>query len=929
MHGLLRIFEGQPCPLPLVRVAIRASLLDVSAGVSLEQEYRNNSGETAECTYRFPVPGRASVCAFSVRKEDGRRILATVQEKEEARVTYDQAISQGKLASLLEQGSSDTFVTAVGNILPGETVVVELTYVTELTEGETNDSIRFHIPANVGVRWGDPPRSTSEAAPAAATGNTFVTINVSIESAAPVSKINCPSHAVSTDLGPDPSLPNAAELPFAQFARVSCKSGLALSRDFVLEITSAALDRPRCVVEHHPTEDSAAVSLTVVPRFQLPELKSQEYVFLVDRSGSMGDWGGDHGGGRISLARQALVVLLRSLPHKDTTFNIVSFGSSHEAQWSKGSRAYNQSTLDEATRLVDSMEANLGGTEIRAALDYVFQLRDSKRPTSVFVLTDGDAWDLDGVLDTVTSAVSASSPAAPLRVFSLGIGNSASTAMCDSLARVGHGIAQYVSDGESFTGKTARLLKAAKTPPILKARLDFDVDVEKIRQSNEDDFELVEPLEQDADRASTVEMVKTLSFYDELVDPLAVLDRKEGPVPAPVKLPPPPPIQLAPHKIKNLYPASRLHVYGIVSPAWLIGDKVTLRGELATGEQIALEVPIVTARLATASCPAPTAKASTVPPLLHAIAARKLIQDLEDGSNVLTPPGTEGDLAARTLKAAIVRLGRRYSLASAHTSFVAVDEADLATGRVRKAVTHALDEKDAGFYSFYGAAPGGSGSGAFCPTRVMPLGGYAGAGPSYGSVMQLQAPGAVCFAAIAVPPPAPMCAPSMAPVHGAVRAKAAPAPGRASSTPLRGLSRAFKNVFSTGAPAQAAPPAAEKPTAIPAPEPEPAASHTAQDQLERLARAQSFAGSFAPAALAALGPHAPPIADLVARLPARYAGARADEVAATLAVLHFLARELAGEREAWEALADKARVWVARELGVAEGDIDALAEGFK
>lgn len=213
---------------------------------------------------------------------------------------------------------------------------------TELTEGDSNDSIRFHVPAHVGCRYGDSP-STSTVAPSATTTAAFFSVDAKIESVAAITKVNCPSHAVSTELGPDPSLPDADLLPFSNYAHVTCTSKLALSSDFVLEITSAGLDRPRCVVEHDPTSDSAAFSLTVVPRFELPELKGQEFIFVVDRSGSMGSWGAPAGdGGRISLARKALVVLLRSLPSRGSLFNIVSFGSSHSILWSSGSRAYNQ-----------------------------------------------------------------------------------------------------------------------------------------------------------------------------------------------------------------------------------------------------------------------------------------------------------------------------------------------------------------------------------------------------------------------------------------------------------------------------------------------------------------------------------------------------------------------------------------------------------
>lgn len=65
------------------------------------------------------------------------------------------------------------------------------------------------------------------------------------------------------------------------------------------------------------------------------------------------------------------------------------------------------------------------------------------------------------------------------------------------------------------------------------------------------------------------------------------------------------------------------------------------------------------------------------PPAIHTLAARKIVQDLEDGQHALTktlknPDDT--DLLARTVKASIIRLGKTYSIASSHTSFVAVDE---------------------------------------------------------------------------------------------------------------------------------------------------------------------------------------------------------------------------------------------------------------
>jgi Mg-chelatase subunit ChlD len=76
----------------------------------------------------------------------------------------------------------------------------------------------------------------------------------------------------------------------------------------MLTIKSAGLAAPRCVAELHPTQhrcDGAHVT-----RFKLPDLSRQEFVFMVDRSSSMG-------GKHIEAAKKALVIMLRALPHQD------------------------------------------------------------------------------------------------------------------------------------------------------------------------------------------------------------------------------------------------------------------------------------------------------------------------------------------------------------------------------------------------------------------------------------------------------------------------------------------------------------------------------------------------------------------------------------------------------------------------------------
>ncbi|KAK7055093.1 von Willebrand factor type A domain-containing protein [Favolaschia claudopus] len=660
-YGLYHYVEQRPVVLPLLNVSAEASIKELAAQVKLNQAFGNDANFPIEAVYAFPIPARAVVTSFVMIKQDGTRVVGKVQEKEEARKTYDSAVAKGKQASLMEQQHPDVFQVAVGNIPAREQVKIELVYATELTEDEENDSIRFHLPVHIGARYGQAPTSTLSprnpfADPSDIQGTFSLNITTTIESASPINKVACPSHTVSTELGPDPSLPNYKNLPFSNYARVSLSSTAPLDKDFVLTVKSAGLDAPRCVAELHPSpsQDTVALALTFVPRFKLPDVARQEYIFVVDRSGSME-------GDRIAAARKALVVMLRSLPHKDSLFQICSFGSSYQLLW-KESRPYNQDTLEEATRHIDTMQADFGGTEIRKALKGCFATRKVDRPTAVFVLTDGDAWDLDGVLEEVETNVTAAAESAPLRVSVLGIGYSASTAMCEGIARLGNGTCILVGEQEtSFTGKIARLLKAAKTPPISNISVDWGRAVEAVKapEAVEDDFEMV-------DEVVATSKSKTLNIFDESVDPTAV--EETAPPPASlVKLPPPSVVQQSPFNIRNLFPGTRLNVYAILKGR-NVPQTVTLRGSTPDGAQIELPISVTLSHLQN-EARAPTA--------IHALAARKIIQDLEDGKHdlraTLSDPDDKG-LLTRTVKASIVRLGVTYSISSKHTSFVAVDE---------------------------------------------------------------------------------------------------------------------------------------------------------------------------------------------------------------------------------------------------------------
>lgn len=151
-----------------------------------------------------------------------------------------------------------------------------------------------------------------------------------------VKQINSPTHPTVTIL-PDRS---TRILRTARYNSVDF-----LDRDFVLIVTADGLDAPRCFAQRAPN-GTVAMQLNIVPKFNLPPITQQEYVFLVDRSGSMM-------GSRMETAKRTLVMLLRALPSQGTFFNIFSFGTYCDGLWHR-SVPYDEKTMETAVSTAGS-----------------------------------------------------------------------------------------------------------------------------------------------------------------------------------------------------------------------------------------------------------------------------------------------------------------------------------------------------------------------------------------------------------------------------------------------------------------------------------------------------------------------------------------------------------------------------------------------
>lgn len=208
----------------------------------------------------------------------------------------------------------------------------------DLFDDELKNEVRLQLPMSVGCRYGTPPASLSTAVSASST--TRLRIIVDIQMSGVIRDVLCPSHEAKLS-----SFVTSTGQTSRRRKTAKIRSRTFLTRNFVLTIQADGLDAPRCFAEHHPdAPGTIAMQLMLIPKIKLPPVPTQEYLFVVDRSGSMS-------GSRIETAKKALAIILRLLPKSQSFFNIFSFGDTVNSFWTTG-REYNQQSLDSAVRLI-------------------------------------------------------------------------------------------------------------------------------------------------------------------------------------------------------------------------------------------------------------------------------------------------------------------------------------------------------------------------------------------------------------------------------------------------------------------------------------------------------------------------------------------------------------------------------------------------
>ena len=496
--GALRTERGN---LPLESIAVRSTVTGLAVRTELTQGFQNPYATPIEATYVFPLPDRAAVIALRMEADD-RVIEGILKERGQARADYDQALSEGKRVSIAEEERPGVFTMRVGNIMPGERVVVRLTLSGRLPYEDGEATYRFplvvaprYLPGSVlgGDQVGSGVEPDTDRVPDASRISPPVllpgfpnpvrlSVRVDIDPAGlGLSAVRSSLHGVTVDApddcAPDDSGPEGSQ----DRVIVRLHPGDRANRDFILRLRFGSPDAVCTALAVRPDAVGAegTFMLTLLPPTAgATTTRPRDVVLVLDRSGSMDGW-------KMVAARRAAARIVDTLTSRDR-FAVLAFDSVVECAPELGDGLVDATDrnrfravehlaklearggtelwepLRQATDLLSGTAADVAGSTDGVAAGLAVEPRDRV----LVLVTDGQVGDEDQILAELAPRLSVG-----IRVHTLGIDRAVNEAFLRRLADLNGGRYELVESEDRLDEAMEQIHRRIGSPLVTRPRL--------------------------------------------------------------------------------------------------------------------------------------------------------------------------------------------------------------------------------------------------------------------------------------------------------------------------------------------------------------------------------------------------------------------------------------------------------------------------
>lgn len=412
---------------------------------TIRQEYVNDTDKALEIIYTFPLGWGTALLGLEATIGE-TRLTGEVVKKTDAEEKYEEAVSAGDAAIMVQQSAPGLFTANLGNIRAGEKVTVEL-HCARLLRFEQG-RVRLCIPTVIGERYGDPhgpgALAAHESARVDARARYPFALELTLVGDMAHDDVTSPSHGIQMR-------------PVERGLCVSLEPGAALDRDFILlmrglEARSHALGVP--------DEEGFMVAASFAPELPQKTVAPVGLKILVDCSGSMT-------GSSMAEARQGLNKVMALLgPGDQVAYS--RFGTEVE-HLTRRLLPCTQETLRRLGRAIAATEADMGGTEMEGALRSTCEdiAAESSRevPPLVLLITDGDVWGVESIVATAKRSGH--------RIFAIGVGCAPAESLLRDMAEQTGGACEFVSPRENVAEAIVRMFQRMRGALARDIRIDW------------------------------------------------------------------------------------------------------------------------------------------------------------------------------------------------------------------------------------------------------------------------------------------------------------------------------------------------------------------------------------------------------------------------------------------------------------------------
>ncbi len=450
--------KGSTEQLPLKATSANVNIAGVIADVTVKQTYVNSGKNVIEAIYIFPASTRAAVYSMKMKVGD-RLITAVIQEKQKARENYERAKSEGKNASLLEEKLPNVFQMNVANIMPGDTIDIEMCY-TELLIPEEG-VYEFVYPTVVGPRYSNEPEASASddnkwvANPYTHSGEkpayTF-DIAINIAAGMPIKDVRCPSHEMMINYE-NPALANMRLKNTEQFEG---------NRDVIVQYRLAdnKIESGLLLYKGNNADENFFLAMVQPPpKPTIEQIPPREYVFIMDVSGSMEGY-------PIETSKKLLKNLIKNIRPTDK-FNVLLFAGCANMFMPKSVPA-TEENLQKAMKMIDEQQGS-GGTELISALKKALSVEKQEGFSRTFVIaTDGYVDVEKESFELIRNNLNKGN------FFAFGIGSSVNRFLIEGIANAGMGESFVVTDAGDADAQAEKFRSYIQSPVLTDIKVNYE-----------------------------------------------------------------------------------------------------------------------------------------------------------------------------------------------------------------------------------------------------------------------------------------------------------------------------------------------------------------------------------------------------------------------------------------------------------------------